>query len=388
MKALFVYSTKYQKCGSDYYATSQTADVWKERYLNIFDELVIAGRYYESSDIEGKTISSTDRVTFHCTQLGMNATEYFTKRIQIEKYIEKEVKQVDFVIARQSFFSAIAVKYAKKYGKPYVCEVVGSTWDANWNYSLKGKIVAPYFEIQAKHMIKNADYAIYVTQEFLQKEYPCKGKTMGISNVKIETVPETVLEQRLDRIRHADLKRPVLCTVAAVDVKYKGQAYVIEAMAELKKKGISPIYYIVGAGNQERLKEIARRYGVEEDVLFFGSVKHAEVANILDSADIYIQPSLQEGLPRAMIEAMSRGLPAIGYRTAGIPELIESEYVCRRKSVQEICECIQRLQEREELLLQSRRNFEKAKEYQFEILNRNRENFIRQAMEDFAINYR
>ena len=56
---------------------------------------------------------------------------------------------------------------------------------------------------------------------------------------------------------------------------------------------------------------------------------------LLDECDIYLQPSLQEGLPRSVIEAMSRGCACIGAATAGIPELLESEYVVKRKSVQE-----------------------------------------------------
>jgi len=45
----------------------------------------------------------------------------------------------------------------------------------------------------------------------------------------------------------------------------------------------------------------------------------------LDDVDIYIQPSRQEGLPRALIEAMSRGCPAVGSTAGGIPELLSPE---------------------------------------------------------------
>ena len=53
---------------------------------------------------------------------------------------------------------------------------------------------------------------------------------------------------------------------------------------------------------------------------------------MLDTCDIYVQPSLQEGLPRALIEAMSRGCPCIGARTAGIPELLPEECLTPRGS--------------------------------------------------------
>lgn len=378
MKALFVYSTKYMKHGELYYETSQTATVWQERYLNIFDELNIVGRVKECDNPERYTISSTDNVNFHLTKLGLNAIEYFTKRKEIEAYIEKEVLAVDFVIARQSFFAAIAVKYAKKYNKPYVVEVVGSSWDANWNYSLKGKLVAPYFEIQAKNMIKNANYVVYVTQQFLQKEYPTNGKSIGISNVKITGIREEALAQRLEKIESTDMKTMTLCTTAAVDVKYKGQAYVLEAMYKLKKKGYDLRYIIIGGGNQDRLRNLCERYELTDNVIFTGSIKHDEVYDHLSKADIYIQPSLQEGLPRAMIEAMSCAMPAIGFKTAGIPELIDKKYVCRRKSVSDICKCIESMT-RDEMYAQAKKNFESAKEYEFDKINHKRKIFISEA---------
>ena len=45
----------------------------------------------------------------------------------------------------------------------------------------------------------------------------------------------------------------------------------------------------------------------------------------LDHIDVYLQPSFKEGLPRALVEAMSRGCPAIGSRCAGIPELLPQD---------------------------------------------------------------
>lgn len=382
MKALFVYSTKFERYQGKYYSVSETADVWNQRYLNNFDSLTVLGRVVDVDNVNGKVLSSTDNVEFHCTPLGVNAKDYFTKRKEIERFIANEVKNTDFVIARQSYFSAIAVKYAKKYGKPYVCEVVGSSWDSNWNYSLKGKVVAPYFELQARHMIKSAKYVVYVTQKFLQKEYPTSGQSIGISNVSINRAPKEVLEQRAERIENCDCKKLTLCTVAAVDVKYKGQAYVIESMKHLRECGYDLTYYVIGGGDQTRLRNIAAEFGLSDKVIFTGPVKHNEVFNFLDKSDVYIQPSLQEGLPRAMIEAMSRGLPAIGFKTAGIPELIDAEFVCRRKSVEDICRCL-RMLDKNVIKEQSKRNQMISRDYEFDVLNARRSAFYKDAKENF-----
>jgi glycosyltransferase involved in cell wall biosynthesis len=49
----------------------------------------------------------------------------------------------------------------------------------------------------------------------------------------------------------------------------------------------------------------------------------------MDELDLYVIPSLGEGLPRALVEAMSRGLPAIGSRRGGIPELVDGRWLHR-----------------------------------------------------------
>lgn len=126
MKALFVYSNKYERCNGIYYSMTQNADVWQKRYLPLFDELVVFGRVIDIDNVVGKKIASTDCVSFSCTKYNINSSDFFTHRDEIDKHIETLVKETDFLIARQSYYAFVAVKYAKRYNIPYVVEVVGS----------------------------------------------------------------------------------------------------------------------------------------------------------------------------------------------------------------------------------------------------------------------
>lgn len=109
-----------------------------------------------------------------------------------------------------------------------------------WNYSLKGKFLAPFLFFAQKRLIKQAKYVIYVTNQFLQRRYPTNGKSINASNVELLSMQESVLNNRLKHL-NADVNKKtlVLGTASAIDVKYKGQAYVMEAMSILKKKGIA-----------------------------------------------------------------------------------------------------------------------------------------------------
>ena len=104
--------------------------------------------------------------------------------------------------------------------------------------------------------------------------------------------------------------------------------------------------------------------------------------SLLSEADIYIQPSLTEGLPRAVVEAMSTALPCIGFNTGGIPELIEPNFVVPTKNVKELVRCIKEFDNLELYQQVATRNFNKAKEYELSILSSRIRQFFGQIKEE------
>jgi len=169
----------------------------------------------------------------------------------------------------------------------------------------------------------------------------------------------------------------ILGTIAAVNVRYKGQKYVIKAISKLNKQGYNFEYHLVGGGDNKYLKSIAVKYNVIDKVKFIGVLPHDEVFNFLDNIDIYIQPSKQEGLPRALVEAMSHGCPSLGSNIGGIPELIKSEYIFSNGSVSEICKLLKKM-DKEEMKKEAKIVFEKAKEYSKELLDKKRFKFYKE----------
>ena len=298
------------------------------------------------------------------------------------KTLKSCISKCDLVIGRlHSVFACFAGSEAKKQNKPYFAEVMGDALDAYWNHSIAGKLISLIAYFATKKVVWNADYALYVTNEYLQKRYPCKNESVGASNVLIEDVDDSVLEKRLKKISEHFGNEIKLMTSAAVDVRYKGQEYVIRAIPAINKAGYNVKYYIAGGGSQDYLRSVAEKCGVTEQVVFLGRITLGEVMEHLDDIDIYIQPSLQEGLPRSVIEAMSRGCPAIGAKTAGIPELIPQECVVRRKSHKDIANAILRICNKQKLMELARINFKKSKEYTDSILSQKRNAYYQKIKE-------
>ena len=165
--------------------------------------------------------------------------------------------------------------------------------------------------------------------------------------------------------------------IASLANRYKGLHIAIRSLLELRREGIHVELRVLGAGNLAVWRQEAATVGVADAVHLDGYLPGgAPVMEWLDSLDFYIQPSLTEGLPRALIEAMSRGLPALGSRCGGIPELLPAECMHApgdyRKLAQDIRRMIERPRWREDM---SMRNFEHAKLYYADTITVQRDAF-------------
>lgn len=366
-KLLFVHDHKFRNIDGKIYSIGGLTDDTIIRYTSIFDEVTILARIIDGENLQNRYSEITNKEVQIISGIDMSY-----------KSFEYEVKKADFVISRMpSFYGLKAIKLAKKLRKPYLIEMVGCPWDALWNHSIKGKLIAPYMTIITKFVVKKSPYVIYVTNKFLQKRYPSNGETINCSNVALEDFNENILEKRILKISSPNSNK-IIGTTAAVDVKYKGQQYIIQALGKLKKQGyINFTYQLVGSGNPSYLKNIAIKNNVANQIEFLGTMPHKEVFNWLDTIDIYAQPSRQEGLPRALIESMSRGLPAFGAKTAGIPELLSNKYIFSNtfRNINEICKILKNF-DKQDMLKQAQENYIESKNYDKAIIEARRKDFL------------
>lgn len=102
----------------------------------------------------------------------------------------------------------------------------------------------------------------------------------------------------------------------------KGLEYGIRAFASLKQRGFADYYVILGDGElKDSLVHLARELQVADSVRFAGFVPDAR--SYLAAFDVFLLPSLKEGLPYALLEASIAGRPIVASDVGGIPEILE-----------------------------------------------------------------
>ena len=363
---------KYDNEGNIYTDGNFNDSVWK-RYRMYCDELRVILR-------EEKSNYSLDEATSKFNRFDISVANNIAlpdiykprknilsvmKRKIIDAIIEKEVKNADCVIIRSlgNIYTNTALKYARIHAKPYIVEVTGFIWEGTWYHSLLGKIIAFPKEWNYKQQMKDVSFAIYVTNEALQRRYPCKGKMYGCSDVELLPLEDEVIERRKQKIQGLQGKF-VIGTAAFLDVGWKGQRYVIQAVHKLVQKGYDIEYQLIGGGTGQRLVNLINKLNLGNRVKIVGTLQHNKVFEWMDSIDIYVQPSFQEGLCRSIVEALSRACPVIASDVGGNYELVPKKNLFRKGNVDDICECIINMMDKNNMIDAAVEGFQKAHYYE------------------------
>ncbi|MDD1778798.1 MAG: glycosyltransferase family 4 protein [Candidatus Helarchaeota archaeon] len=103
----------------------------------------------------------------------------------------------------------------------------------------------------------------------------------------------------------------------------KGINYLILASSMADRMDIPVKVIIIGEGTEKgKLEELAKRVGIEDKVIFAGF--QSDVENWLSAMDVFVLPSLTEGTPMSLLEAMAYGIPCVASQVGGVPKIIDS----------------------------------------------------------------
>ncbi|MDI3195998.1 glycosyltransferase family 4 protein [Pseudarthrobacter sp. AL07] len=260
---------------------------------------------------------------------------------------------------------AITVGAGKRIGAKTLAHIVGDPYDvlksgvAGW----LGVKLAWIGKMLMAQQVSRVDGAIYVSEQTLQKRYPVHSDAPSLIRSGLSVTRETLASEA----KIPDLRRQstTIVAVGTHDQMYKGHDLLLEAVALLRARGNQVKLDLIGGGSKHKtLVGLARELEIEGHVRFLGHVKSPDqVRKVLDSADLFAMPSRTEGVPRALIEAMARGLPCIGSNIGGIPELLPVECLFTSGSVEELTELLHKtIHDDQWLTEQGARNLDRARE--------------------------
>ncbi|SCL85412.1 glycosyltransferase family 4 protein [Sporanaerobacter sp. PP17-6a] len=290
---------------------------------------------------------------------------------KLDKILERVIIESDIVMCF-GINGYFAYRKAQRYKKPVLIYVGGCVYDTliNMNSYLK-KMSAPIVKFFVKIMIKNANYVHYVDQ-YLVDRYPTKGNYLICPSVRISIDQNAIIFRKKSIVQKSKITKIGL--IGYANNKIKG---IDTAIRSLKLLGDKFKLEVVGRGDHSWLDNLAKRLNVENQVKFLGILSGREVIfKWLDSIDIYIQPSLTEGMPRATIEAMSRGCPIVSSNAGGLKNIIDKEFRIKSGDYIELANKINSLsKDKVKMFEQGNKNFIVASQFNSIILDKKRNNF-------------
>ncbi len=376
MKALFVHDHYYYRDGHHTLSYGQYHHTVWDIYLSHFDVMTVIGRdggYADANENDVNT-ASRDLVKFKLFPNTNSIKGVLSGRKAIRAHIDELVAKHDVMILRGiSELGLMVFKAAKAQGKYVAFEIVSCAFDELWFHgAIKAKIYSPLRFFKQRQLAQRANAVIYVSQEFLQRRYPTRAPLSArASDVYI---PDAAFQQKTK----APQQPITIGMIGTLKNRLKGAHVAIEAADFLKGQGVGGFtLHILGPGDAEPFYDLIREKGLQDIVFLDGTRESGEaVWQWLRGLDLYIQPSFQEGVPRATIEAMAQGLPVIGSNAGGLPELLEPSCIVKRGNAPDLACAIKKMMNNlQGMKTEGERNFLEAQKYHDETLSRIRHDF-------------
>jgi len=222
--------------------------------------------------------------------------------------------------SNQLWGADVALRVARRCGKKFIarCGYLPSDFVARENGPDSSE--AQRARVLERRVFSAADHVVVTTQSMrrvLLTDY-------SIAPERVTVIPNYVETELFRPAKNGSLRSKRICFVGRLE-EQKNPLALLEAV-----KGLDVELSIIGNGSLgERLREEARRENLA--VNFLGNVPHRELSEIFNRSALFVLPSLYEGHPKTLLEAMACGLPVVGTDVSGIREIIchrENGYLC------------------------------------------------------------
>jgi glycosyltransferase involved in cell wall biosynthesis len=352
------------------------------RYLAVFDGVTVIARVRDVPDLSSELqLASGTGVRFLGLPDYTGPRQYAFRAAAVATAARNAVSNGKAVLLRPpSETGGWLLWHIRKSGRPYAVEVVGDPYDVFGPNAVRHPLRPVFrwwFTRVLKRQCANACAAAYVTEHALQRRYPPAPHAFTTHYSDIDLTGTAFVEAPRTTVPNGSFRLILVGTLAQL---YKGPDVLIDAVGTCVREGLNVKLAFVGSGRyQTQLEAQAAALDLQTRVQFCGQLASADAVRAeLDRADLFVLPSRVEGLPRAMIEAMARGLPCIGSSVGGIPELLAAEDMVPANDASALAQKIREvLADPGRLARMSVRNLEKASQYSLDVLSCRRVRFYR-----------
>jgi glycosyltransferase involved in cell wall biosynthesis len=329
MQVVITTEQRFFSYGNQVFAQAEGSYEFWQRYLKVFSSAVIVARVHKVSTLpEGSLPVTGPDVT--CGVLGAYVGPW--QGVLALPTLLKHTKKLAgrkgaFILRVPGAIGTLMARHLNQQQCPYALEVKGNPYDSLSPLALSriwGYFMRPLAVYSLRAECKRAVSVAYVTKNTLQKHYPAGGKSFACSDVEL---PDELFAAGpiWDILRSSQRSsRYKLIFIGSLSQRYKGLHVLLTAIRQCIDAGVDIDLEILGDGEyRQEYVALSRELGLDAYVSFRGCVTPGTpVFESLRFSDLFVMPSLVEGLPRAMIEAMACGLPCIGSKVGGIPELL------------------------------------------------------------------
>lgn len=265
-------------------------------------------------------------------------------------------------------------------GHPYGLEVVGDPYEVFASPSNGGPLRPLWrwwFPRQLRRQCARASACAYVSKRVLPDRYPAPRSAFRAFYSDV-MLPEDAYVSAPKPVRNpAEHFRAV--AVGSLENLCKAPDVLIDAAGICVSAGLDLEVEFVGSGRcQPRLEGRSAKLGLTGHVEFVGSVPGPQaVRAYLDEADLFVLPSRAEATPRALLEAMARGLPCIGSTVGAMPELLSPCDLVPPNDPVALANKIREVMLNPDLRSSmATRNLAAARRYRLELMRRRRAEFL------------
>jgi glycosyltransferase involved in cell wall biosynthesis len=242
---------------------------------------------------------------------------------KFEDYIRKERIEFNLIHAHFTYPQGyVAVKLGQKFDVPVIISAHGHDVyempfrDNKWKNIIKKTLEQSNYIITTSHKNK------YIIAKKLGINKKISVIPNGFNPQIFRSMPRNIVRGKLGL---SEDKKVILNVGNLYPIK--GHKYLIIAIREIVKTGRDDILcVIIGDGPLKKdLEKRVEKEKLKKYIKIIGAKPHNEIPLWMNAADLFVLPSLNEGNPTVMFEALGIGLPFIGTKVGGIPEVLISE---------------------------------------------------------------